>query len=76
MAEQVQRLLGQKVTAAVCEASSCKLLQVLSSLLAGASFSRARRQEEEFRLGLSPFGEKLLRLATAGRCEDDEEEES
>eukprot|EP00435_Cladocopium_sp_Y103_P054222 s1191_g17.t1 len=36
---------------------------------------QARRPEEEFRLGPSPFGEKLLRLATAGCRGDDEEEE-
>lgn len=75
VAEHVQILLGQKVSAAACEASSCKLLQMLSSSLAGASFSRAHRGEEEFRLGFPPFAEKLLRSAAAGLRGNDEEEE-
>ena len=60
-------LLGHPVSEAVCEANSCKLLQVLSCLMGGQTYGRAREWGGDFRLKLSDFGKRLLQLSRACR---------
>ena len=54
--------LGEQVSEAVCEANSCKLIQVLSVLMAGKTFSRSGRETMDWTASLSAFGKHLKHL--------------
>ena len=63
MAAKATALLNAPVTAASAESSSCKCVQVLYCLLAGRSFGRCRKADQEWTLEPSALGVRLRKLA-------------
>ena len=62
IAAKVSRLLPEEVSAASCQASACKALQVLCAVIGRQSYGRARVLGQDGKHKLAKAGKKLARV--------------